>query len=384
VFGSTALEVAIGVIFVYLSLSLVCTAANELIASLTTWRARNLADGIRNLLNYKSNDELLKGLYNHSLIQSLYRDEKKLPSYIPSRTFALALMDIIVPSGSSDRDSLDGIRQAVRKAVEGNVIDKQVRDTLLVFIDEADRSFKEAVTDLQKAETAMSRVQENVERWFNDSMERVAGWYKRKTQALTFALALTFTVALNVDSIMITKRLSADTTLRSAVVATAEKSAQQPVAVVVTPPSSLGAMPAGQEIAEDRTSAAFQALLKNQTALQSLGLPLGWGDRKNWPEGTGWPVFWDWVAKAFGLLLTAGAASLGAPFWFDMLNKIVSIRSSGKAPEEKQKSPKEVPTPTEAGQTPREARESRDVLSEFKGTLSELKESLESLKSKPQ
>src|SRR4051812_11895052 len=78
-FGSTALEVAIGVVFVYLSLSLVCTAAQELIAAVMTWRATNLAHGIRNLLKYADNNELLKGFYNHPLIQSLYRDGKRLP-----------------------------------------------------------------------------------------------------------------------------------------------------------------------------------------------------------------------------------------------------------------------------------------------------------------
>jgi len=111
------------------------------------------------------------------------------------------------------------------------------------------------------------------------------------------------------------------------------------------------------------------------------GCRSGGGDENNWPAGSGSSAYyWNWIAKVFGLLLTAGAASLGAPFWFDMLNKVVSIRSAGKAPEEKQKSPKEVPTPTEAGQTPREARESRDVLSELRGTPSE---SPEGLKSKP-
>ena len=341
-FGSTALEVAIGVVFVYLSLSLVCTAANELIASLMTWRARNLATGIRNLLNYQNNAELLKGIYNHALIQSLYRNSKKLPSYIPSRTFALALLDMVVPAGSAARETLDGMRAAVRKAGADKIIDKQVSETLLVLIDEAENTLKEAVTDFQKAQTAFSRVQENIETWFNDSMERVSGWYKRKTQALVFALALVFTLALNVDSIMITKRLSSDTTLRAAVIATAEKSAQQPPAVVVAQSAGpAGAAPvAGQEGVEVRTSAAYQALVKNQTALQSLGLPLGWGDRQNWPRGEGWPLVWDWLSKVMGLLLTAGAASLGAPFWFDMLNKIVSVRSAGKAPEEKQKSPR--------------------------------------------
>lgn len=381
-FGSTALEVAIGVVFVYLSLSLVCTAANELIASLTTWRAKNLAHGIRTLLKYKDNAELIGKFYGHPLIQSLYRDQKRLPSYIPSRTFAVALMDIVAPVSGSDRSTIAGIKDAVTKT--GRVPDP-VKAALLVLIDQADNSLKEAVTEVQKAETALSKVQENVETWFNDSMERVGGWYKRKTQALSFALALVFTVALNVDSILITKRLSSDSTLRAAVVATAEKSAQQPAVVITQPNQAGGAQTSGQESVEGRTAAAYQALLDKQDALQSLGLPLGWGDRRNWPGGdgrSGWPLFWTWLSKVFGLLLTAGAASLGAPFWFDMLNKIVTVRSAGKAPEEKQKSPKGVPTPTEPGQTPREASESKDVLNEVKGTLNELKQTLAALQKK--
>jgi hypothetical protein len=334
VFGSTVLEVAVGVVFVYLSLSLVCTAANELIASLVAWRGRNLATGIRNLLNYRDNEELFRGIYSHALFQSLYRDRSKLPSYIPPRTFALALLDRVVPAGSAARNSLDGMRGAVREAAAQKVIDKQVSDTLLVLIDDAENAIKETVTDVGKARTAFSLVQERVETWFNDSMERVAGWYKRKTQALTFALALVFTFALNVDSIMITKRLSSDTTLRAAVIGAAEKSAQPPSAVVVAPASEAPAPgpTTGQEGVEARTTAAYQAIVKNQTALQSLGLPLGWADRQNWPQGKGWPLYWDWLSKVMGLLVTAGAASLGAPFWFDMLSKVVSVRSAGEKP----------------------------------------------------
>jgi hypothetical protein len=53
-------------------------------------------------------------------------------------------------------------------------------------------------------------------------------------------------------------------------------------------------------------------------------------------------LFWT---KILGILLTAIAASLGAPFWFDLLNRFVSIRSTGKAPEERPKGPKEVLQP---------------------------------------
>ena len=46
-----------------------------------------------------------------------------------------------------------------------------------------------------------------------------------------------------------------------------------------------------------------------------------------------------WIVKIFGLLMTGFAISLGAPFWFDMLNKVISIRSAGRSPAERPKSP---------------------------------------------
>jgi hypothetical protein len=56
-----------------------------------------------------------------------------------------------------------------------------------------------------------------------------------------------------------------------------------------------------------------------------------------------------------GWLITALAATLGAPFWFDMLNKVIAIRGVGKSPEERPKAPRQVPLPLQPGETPREA-----------------------------
>src|SRR5216683_3266250 len=46
-------------------------------------------------------------LYNHGLVQGLYRDARNLPSYIPSRNFALALMDLVAP-GSAGKSGVAG------------------------------------------------------------------------------------------------------------------------------------------------------------------------------------------------------------------------------------------------------------------------------------
>jgi hypothetical protein len=52
------------------------------------------------------------------------------------------------------------------------------------------------------------------------------------------------------------------------------------------------------------------------------------------------PRFTDsaaWLLKFLGILLTAVASSQGAPFWFDLLKKIVNVRLTGLNPSEAQK-----------------------------------------------
>ena len=89
--------------------------------------------------------------------------------------------------------------------------------------------------------------------------------------------------------------------------------------------------------------------LSNEQQLRSLGLPIGWDDKSDPKRNfTGWTwkgdqggwweqLQWHWL----GWLLTALAISLGAPFWFDLLNKFIVIRSAvkphEKSPEEESK-----------------------------------------------
>ncbi|MEU7908022.1 hypothetical protein [Actinoplanes sp. NPDC049118] len=44
------------------------------------------------------------------------------------------------------------------------------------------------------------------------------------------------------------------------------------------------------------------------------------------------PAAGDWLLKLLGLALTAAAAAIGAPFWFDLLNRLVNLRSTGRRP----------------------------------------------------
>ena len=112
-FGSTILEVAIGVIFVYLFISLICSAVNEIFASLINKRGKNLFEGIKNLLNDPKFTGLAQQLYSHGLVDGIsqgaadLKAPTRLPSYMPSDTFSLALIDLLGSKGAADSSQPD-------------------------------------------------------------------------------------------------------------------------------------------------------------------------------------------------------------------------------------------------------------------------------------
>src|SRR5260370_5202114 len=105
-FGSNALEVATGIIFIYLLLSLICTVINEGIAAALEQRGKNLLEGIKNLLNDPKFTSLAQNVYNHGLIDGVmqgstdFTKTNRLPSYIAPTNFARAIMDILGSQGS--------------------------------------------------------------------------------------------------------------------------------------------------------------------------------------------------------------------------------------------------------------------------------------------
>ena len=103
-FGSTILEVAVGLLFVYLLLSLLCSAVAEYIEAKFNNRAKYLKEGITLLLNDTAGGgvDLAAQLYAHGLVRPFYRDGTKLPSYIPARTFALALWNMASTAAAED------------------------------------------------------------------------------------------------------------------------------------------------------------------------------------------------------------------------------------------------------------------------------------------
>jgi uncharacterized membrane protein YgcG len=359
-FGSTALEVLIGMVFIYLLLSLLCSAVAEYIEAWRNVRAKNLRKGIELLLNdldeagvnIKQGTDLASRLYQHGLVRPLYRRAGQLPSYIPSRTFALALWNIATEKAGPGTTDLAKIR-AVIDAVPNHEL-KQALETL---IDDAQGNFAKA--------------RRNIEDWYEGAMDRVSGWYKRRVQMLLLAIGFVTAAAINADTINIAKVLIRDPALRSSVVAAAEAELEKPTTTAALaaakappPPAAAAAAPAPTATPAPDAIAQIEAARENvrraKAQLNELGLPLGWvgverdaaGQITNRDDLRRRPAdFNEWVLKFFGIFLTGLAISQGSPFWFDLLNKFMVIRSTVKPKEKSQEQPsKDKPAPeTETG-----------------------------------
>ena len=172
---------------------------------------------------------------------------------------------------------------------------------------------------LDAARNDISKARENIEGWFDSATERITGYYKRRTQWIVLALGLAVAIAVNVDTITVARSLSYDTAMRNSLVAAAQEYAKAPPV-------------AGQEAKPPE-----ERVKQNLKEIQKFGLPIGW----NLEDERTVPPFpsWTWLLKLIGWLLTAMAISLGAPFWFDLLNKFMTARSTLKPtkPEEPKK-----------------------------------------------
>ena len=291
--GLNILDTAIGLVFVYLMLSLTCTALNEWIAGMLSRRSKTLYEGIKTLLEDPKKPTLLADFYAHPLVHDLHHADKK-PAYIEPRTFSLVLLDLLVPSDPKASRTMASVRQAVANLPA----DSTTRKTLSILLDQAGDS--------------LLKLEQDMEAWFNGAMDRVSGWYKQRTQVIVLTIAALLSIATNADTFAIATALANNSALREAVIAQAK--------TYMETAKPLEAAPANQPTVNERIS-----------QLQQLGIPLGWKSRPSQPG--------DWWNKLAGLALTAFAVSLGAPFWFDLLNRFMNIRAGGKSPEERAKPP---------------------------------------------
>jgi hypothetical protein len=323
---SAVLQTAFGLIFVFFLFSLIASGINETIGRWTKRRARFLERGLWRLLgdDLSRKDppkdlpggELAKSWYarfwEHSLVKQLAEPGKKRPSYLPARTFA---------------------------AVVGNLFQQDVEaGTRALAV--APPALQEAlVTLLEEAQNDVKRLRDNIEHWFDSEMDRVSGWYKRHTHRWLLLISLVLVLALNVDAVAVTRTLWNDPQARASVVAAAQADIQANATTTTTgvaapgataPPAttaSTAAVVVCTKPTNPTSTTASTTELKGAFACaQSLPIPLLWG------KGTVPKTAKDWGFKILGLLVTLGALVMGAPFWWDLLNRFGSLKQSGPPP----------------------------------------------------
>jgi hypothetical protein len=331
-FGSTAIEVAIGLIFVYMALSLVCSSLKEMIAQFTKLRGKTLKEGINRML---SDDTLYASFYEHPLIKSMSqksRQKMQPPSYIPSKTFAITLLDVVSNlEKRQDRasDATDPIQDPTQDPTQDATQQDATQDpTQDAAAESAIPDFsglREKIDNLppgdirtvlltlfDNADNDLERAKQNVEAWFDSTMDRVSGWYKRKTQLILLVLAFIVTGAMNADTIKLTSTFLQNPALRGEIALAASRYMDE---------QESNAQKKGTD---DKSTPVVE--FKQQLKLfEKLSLPLGWS-KETLPNGA------EWILKIIGLAFTAFAASLGAPFWYDLLNKLTKLRATGKIP----------------------------------------------------
>lgn len=289
---SLALDVGIGLIFLYLLLALLVTTLQELVATLLSLRAKHLFDAIQGMFRDDGAATLVQKLYDHPLIKNLSEAAGSvgltarksllgsgLPSYIPSKTFAIALLDVLKGEDLGKAVGADDALARIRSLI-ASVEQPTIKHTLQLLLEDAER----VEQDVNQRAKVFS---ERVEGWFNDRMARASGWYKRKAQAISFALALVVSVVCNASTFKVADRLWHDSSLRAAVAASAQ---------------------------------AFKDT--NVGSLTESNLPIGWHGYTAAGD--------DLLLIPLGWLTTALAVSLGSSFWFNLLGQALQIRGTGR------------------------------------------------------
>lgn len=293
--ASATLDLAIGLSLLFVVFSLIVTATKEAIESIMKKRARDMYAFLGDILrDVKSGDfkslEAVRAFYDHPDIFALFKGDfataskgqgKGLPSYIPNAAFASAVIDLFEDPGA--------------KLPADSVLSKAV------------------IALKARAKGDVDRLKADLATWFDSGMERVGGAYKRNAQYVTFLLGFALAAAFNLNPIIMANEMLTSPTKREAIVAYATSLAQKGETVLDI-----------KEVTKE---------------VDNLGVPVGWtptakvtpsGMTVTEAFGSAWSFLLAAVYSLAGFGIMAIAGTLGAPFWFDFLNKFVNIRATLK------------------------------------------------------
>lgn len=316
--SSAYLDVLIGLSYTFLAVSLLCAATREAIASLFQTRAKVLLDGVLTMLHEPAGKSRLRGMLpslqrllrldggfklehldsaaltaevmRHPLISGMAQ-RGRMPSYIPSAIFARAFVSTLTTRYGK------GQTAAMLLNKVGN---EGLTRTLLAIMGEGP-------DDAAALENA-------VRIWYDTVMERISGWYKRRSQFVLFLVGLFYAAAMNIDALQLSSRLWKDAGLRDGMVDKAQlvQVSGLPVDTVAT--------------------ALTQTKVAKAQAQELQKLPIGWPSSRFDGVNGVWAFVVALTFALVGWVATAFAASLGSPFWFDGVGWLLALRGTGAKP----------------------------------------------------
>jgi hypothetical protein len=343
VFGSVALDVVTGMVLIYLLYSLLTTIIGEMISSWLGIRARVLQRAVERMLNdeplpnkskltfkkvlgkiggfflHESKDfhhSFAGRFYNYPGVKYMAEKENRWfspsrPSYLSREAFAQTLIHLFrgKGAGNTDLDKVDFCLKFNTLHIESQTL-SYIRNLLA----DANGNLDSFIHGLQD--------------WFEETMDRTTGWYKRKMRLVLFFVGLVVAISFNVDSISIATRLSKDKAARDQLV-------QMGIAASDTSSSIYHALRQTRDttISDSLAKTGYRDVMQSINDANKI-LGAGWSG-----AGIGTVLstaFTFWKPPFWGFILTALALSLGAPFWFNLLQKLVALRSAGVKPEEKE------------------------------------------------
>lgn len=371
-FNSVVFDVVISLVFIYLLYSLLVTTIQEIIATRFGFRAKILQRAVFRMLEdenkfssrFKSIIYLFKKsgnggeknsisdeFYKHPLILFLGEgDNHSKPSYINNSTFSKVIIDLL--RGEDIKPGAD-VKSLIQNSLDAKTTNwgkTKISEQTLTYI----RSiWADADGDIPK-------FKKHLENWFDETMDRASGWYKKHTQFILFFVGLTIATIFNVDTIKIVDKLEKDPKLREQLVQQAdaftkahpdldkEIATQKAQVNTLTAQISKGNLPeSGIDSLENmKQNAALN--LSQQESLKATSDTLL--SRATWlikndindvhhSLGLEWETYeckscmFICILKSFfGWVITALALSLGAPFWFDLLNKLMKLRAAVATP----------------------------------------------------
>jgi hypothetical protein len=331
--NSAVLDLAIGLIFCFLSVGLATGAIVEAIASLFAIRAMTLWKGIGQLLNDPTYVGLAKEIYAHAAINprssgtdsSNSKWNRKNPAYIDRQLFGQAMLDILKistqvaasannPNAPGAKPSVDALKETVDNtlAVASAAQGKRTPDDQL-------QKFLHGIIERSLGDP--DKIKGELVAWFDNAMDRISGWYKRWTQLIGFIVALIMATGLNIDTVKVAEALWTQPKLAQDLIK------NSPLGDAATP------SPAGITASGESTTSKEESTVVMLRRLDTT-LPVGW-PYGIWHNQNGKLDFSGFGIALVGWLITALSTLFGAPFWFDLLQTVIRLKGAGPSPKEK-------------------------------------------------